>query len=93
MKRLLWLLVVSLGGSIAGSAMRQLVQARVSPDAESEELVIAAHPVAVAAGVVGGLVFGGRGTIAAFLVSANVSANVDSRIIGEMIAKAGNQPR
>jgi hypothetical protein len=84
MKCLFKILLVALAGSLAGGAVRQLLESKRGGRDESEELVIAASPVGIGAGVIAGLLVKNHRLIAAFLVAANVGANVDSEAMARM---------
>ena len=68
MKKLLSIALPALLGAVAGSLIRQKVKG-------SEELVVAAHPAPVVAGVVAGLLSPKAKTIVALMVSLNVASN------------------
>ena len=84
MKCLFKILLVSLAGSLAGAALRQLLESKRGGRDESTELVIAASPVGIGAGVMAGLLMKNHRLIAAFLVAANVGANVDSEAMARL---------
>lgn len=68
MKKLLSIALPALLGAVAGSVIRQKVKGR-------QELVVAAHPAPVVAGVVAGLLSPKAKTLVALMVSINVAAN------------------
>jgi len=77
MKCLVKILLAALAGSAVGGAARQLVESKRRGGDESTELVITASPVGIGAGVIAGLLVKSHRLIAAFLVAANIGANVD----------------
>ncbi|MGI9647810.1 MAG: hypothetical protein ACR2OI_04760 [Acidimicrobiia bacterium] len=84
MKCLIKVVLVALAGSLVGSAVRQLVLSKRRDREEGTELVIAASPVSIGAGVIAGLLVKGHRLAAAFLVAANVGANVDSEAMARI---------
>lgn len=68
MKKLLSIALPALLGAVAGSLIRQKVKG-------SEELVAAAHPAAVVAGAVAGLLSPKGKPMVALMVSLNVASN------------------
>ena len=69
MKQILLIALSALVGAAAGSIVRQRVVKRQT------ELVIAAHPIPVAAGVIAGLLSPKAKPIAALVVGLNVASN------------------
>jgi hypothetical protein len=84
MKCLIKILLAALTGSLVGGAARQLFESKRGGRDESTELVIAASPVAIGAGVIAGLLIRSHRLIAAFLVAANIGANVDSEAMARI---------
>ncbi len=84
MKCLIKILLAALAGSAVGGAVRQLVESKRGGRDESTELVIAASPVGIGAGVIAGLLVKGHPLIAAFLVAANIGANVDPEAMARL---------
>ena len=74
MKRAITVFVAAVLGSLAGSIVRQSVMRR--REAEQAELVVAVHPAALLAGVAAGLLLPRFRSAAAFVVAANVGANM-----------------
>ena len=68
MKRLISLALPALVGAVAGSLLRQKLKG-------TEELVVAAHPLAVVAGAAAGLLSPKAKTFVALIVSLNVASN------------------
>ncbi|MGI9608771.1 MAG: hypothetical protein ACR2NL_00610 [Acidimicrobiia bacterium] len=77
--RLIKILIAAVAGSLCGAALRQVVEARKRTGDEKTDLVIAAPPVGIVAGVAAGLLF--RGPVLAFIVAANVGANADPAVL------------
>lgn len=73
MKRLLTVGIAALAGALAGSAVRQLVVQKTT--SSGGEVVIAAAPIPIAAGVTAGLILPRYRTLVAFVVAINVAAN------------------
>lgn len=73
MKRLLTVGIAALAGALAGSAVRQLVLRKTT--SSGGEIVIAARPIPIAAGVTAGLFLPRYRPLVAFVVAVNVAAN------------------
>lgn len=71
MKRFLTILLMAFLGAAAGSAIRQ----KVDSSSEAGELVIAATPTAVAAGLVAGILSPRAKRLVALIVGVNVGVN------------------
>ena len=84
MKCLMKILLAAVAGAAVGGTIRQQVESRHRGPDESTELVIAASPVGIGAGLIAGLLLKSHPLIAAFLVAANVGANVDSGAMSRM---------
>jgi uncharacterized membrane protein YeaQ/YmgE (transglycosylase-associated protein family) len=81
MMRIFKILLAAVAGSLCGAAARQLVKSRRRDGGETTELVIAASPAAIGAGLVAGLLFKNHGPVVAFFVAVNVGANVDPEVM------------
>ena len=85
MKPFFKILLVAVVGSACGAAARQLVNRRSGDAPGSNDLVIAASPAGIGAGLLAGLLFkrhgSGAASVAAFVAAANVAANVDPAVL------------
>ena len=74
MRRVITVIVAALIGAVAGSVVRQSVLRE--RETQPGELVLAAHPAALLAGTAAGLLLPRFRATAAFVVAANVGANM-----------------
>lgn len=84
MKPFFKIFLAAVAGSAFGAAARQLVKRRSGDAQGSNDLVIAASPAGIGAGLLAGLLFKRHGSVAtsvaAFVAAANVAANVDPAV-------------
>ena len=84
--------MATLGGA-AGAAIRQFVDAREAGDAGPRgELTIAASPTPIVAGTVAGLLLPRWKAAAAFIVGANVGANLRDDPLSELLGSVLDKP-
>ena len=81
MKPFFKIFLAAVAGSACGAAARQLVKRRSGDAQGSNDLVIAASPAGIGAGLLAGLLFKSHGSVAAFVAAANVAANVDPEVM------------